>query len=166
MTALYVLADEYRGAAQALADLDLDAQTVSDTLEGMAGALELKAVNVAMFARNLESLADQIRLAELAMGVRRKALESRAVSLRAYLINAMQTTGILKIEAPQFRLAVRDNPESVDVFDVAQVPAEFLEPPPPPPAPAPDKAAIKAAIKSGVEVPGCRVTRAQRLEIK
>lgn len=165
MSALYELAAEYRRAADVLADLDLDAQTVADTLDSIGGELEAKAVNVAMFARNCEALADQIKTAELAMSARRKALESRAASLRAYLLQAMQTTGLQKIECPYFRLSVRDNPEAVEVFDAAQVPAQYMTTPAPPP-PAPDKAAIKAAFKAGAEVPGCKLTRGQRLEIK
>lgn len=37
MTALYLIAAEYRNAAEQLANLDLDPQTVADTLEGMSG---------------------------------------------------------------------------------------------------------------------------------
>ena len=165
MTALYVIAQDYRAAAEALADLDLDAETVADTLDSLSGEFEQKAVAVSMFARNLEATAAQIKEAESAMAARRKALENRADSLKRYLLGAMQTTGITKVECPYFRLSVRDNPPAVDVFDAAQVPAEFMVTPPPPPA-APDKAAIKAAIKGGRDVPGCRLTQGQRLEIK
>ena len=163
MTALYLLAHEYRAAADALAELDLDEQTVADTLESLGGDLETKAINVAMFARNLEVQAGNIRQAEQAMAERRRALDKRADSLRAYLMRCMQDTGMLRIECPQFRLAVRDNPPAVDVFDPEQVPAVFFGMAPPPPI---DKAAIKAAIKSGQDVPGCRLTQGQRLEIK
>lgn len=165
MTALYVLAAEYRNAAEKLADLEVDEQTMLDTLESISGDLEVKATNVAMFARNLESTAASIKEAEAAMSARRKAIERRAESLRRYLLTAMQTTGIKKIESPHFCLSVRDNPPSVDVFDAAQVPAEFMRQPEPPP-PAPDKTAIKEAIKAGKEVPGARLTQGQRLDIK
>lgn len=40
----------YRVASK-LADLDLDEQTVADTLESLAGSVEVKATNVAAFAR-------------------------------------------------------------------------------------------------------------------
>ena len=98
------------------------------------------------------------------MAARRKALERRVQSLKDYLLHAMQSTGIKKIEGPYLRIGVRDNPESVEVFDAAQVPAEFMRQPDPPPA-APDKAAIKAAIKAGAEVPGAKLARSQRLDI-
>jgi len=165
MTALYQLVAEYREAAAVLDDLDLDDQTVADTLEGMTGAIEVKAVNVACVARNLEATAGAIREAEAQMSARRKAIERRAEHLRAYLLHAMQATGIQKIESPYFRLAVRDNPAAVDVFDAKQLPAEFMRQPEPPP-PAPDKSAIKEALKAGRDVPGARLTQGQRLEVK
>jgi hypothetical protein len=165
MTALYILANEYRAAAERLADLDLDEQTVADTLEGLSGELEAKATNVAMFARNLEATAVAIKEAEAGMAARRKAIENRAAGLRRYLLGAMQSTGISKIETPHMVLSIRNNPESVDIFDAAQVPAEYMRQPEPPP-PAPDKTAIKAAIKSGHDVPGAKLTQSQRLEVR
>lgn len=165
MTALYQLVAEYREAAAVLDDLDLDDQTVADTLEGMTGAIEVKAVNVACVARNLEATAGAIREAEAQMSARRKAIEARADGLRRYLLACMQQTGIQKIESPYFRLAVRDNPAAVDVFDAKQLPAEFMRQPEPPP-PAPDKSAIKEALKAGRDVPGARLTQGQRLEVK
>jgi hypothetical protein len=74
MTALYVLSQEYRTAAEKLADMDLDDQTFADTLESLSGDLEAKAVNVAMFCRNLEASAAAIEEAEAQMAARRKAL--------------------------------------------------------------------------------------------
>jgi chromatin segregation and condensation protein Rec8/ScpA/Scc1 (kleisin family) len=165
MTALYQLTDQYRQAAERLADLDLPDEVIADTLEGMAGELEVKATNVAAFARNLETTAAAIKDAEASMAARRKALERRAESLRHYLLHNMQRAGIRRIDSPHFTIAVKDNPPAVDVFDVLQLPAEFMRQPEPPP-PSPDKAAIKEALKAGVEVPGARMKESQRLEVK
>ena len=165
MTALYLLAHEYRGAADRLAELDLDDQTVADTLEGMAGDIEAKASNVAMMARNLEATAAAIKDAEAQMAQRRKALEHRAQWLRRYLLESMQHAGITRVECPHFVLAVRANPAAVDVFEPALIPAGFMRQPEPPP-PEPDKKAIKDALAAGADVPGCRLTKTQRLEIK
>lgn len=165
MTALYLLAAEYRAAADKLADLELDDQTIADTLEGLSGDLEVKANNVAMFARNLESTALAIKEAEGAMAARRKAIEKRAEGLRRYLLSSMQTAGIQSIECPYFKLSVRANPASVNVFDERQIPAQYMRQPEPPPL-APDKTAIKEALKAGIDVPGCVLTAGHRLEIK
>lgn len=165
MTALYELAREYRDAAETLADLDLDAQTLADTLEGMSGELEVKAQNVIMFTRNLESTAAAIKEAEAQMAARRKALENRAARLRRYVLENMQFAGVQKIECPWFTLSVRDNPAAVEIFEPGLIPAEYMTQPAPPP-PAPNKTAIKAAINAGTEVPGAKLTNGTRLEIK
>lgn len=165
LPSLYVLTDEYRIAAERLADLDLPAEVVADTLEGLAGELEAKATNVAMFVRNLESMAEQIKSAEADMAKRRKAIENRADHVRMYLKDNMQRAGISKIECPYFKLAIRDNPPAVVIDAESQIPADYMRTPEPPP-PSPDKAAIKAAILAGHEVPGAHLSKSQRLEIK
>lgn len=165
MTALYEIAAEYRDAANKLAELDLDAQTIADTLEGLSGDLETKAQNVAFFVRNLEATAAAIKQAEADMAARRKAMENRADSLKRYIFESMTVAGIEKIECPHFRLAIKNNPAAVDVFEPGLVPASFMRTPEPPP-PAPDKTAIKEALKAGQDVPGARLTSGQRLEIK
>ena len=165
MTSLYDIAAEYRQTADKLADLDLDEQTIADTLEGMSGALEVKAQNVVMFARNLEATATAIKEAETAMAARRKAIEHRAAGLRRYALSAMQVAGVQSIECPYFKLSVRKNPPAVEVFDAAQIPAQFMRTPEPPP-PAPDKKAITEAIKAGREVPGARLVSGERLEVR
>lgn len=164
-TALYVLADEYLIAAQQLADLDLDPQTVADTLEGLSGALEVKATNVAMFARNLEASAEAIKAAEAQMAARRKSIENRAQAVRDYLKAQMERTGIKEIASPYFKLAIRTNPPAVVIDALGQIPEYFMKMPEPPP-PSPDKKGIAAAIKAGKEVPGAHLEQSTRLEIK
>ena len=61
MTALYLIVDEYRAAATQLADLDLPPEVVADTLESLAGDLEVKAQNVAHMVRALEADATAIK---------------------------------------------------------------------------------------------------------
>lgn len=165
LPSLYVLADQYLADLQKLAELDLDDQTVADTLEGLAGDIEVKATNVAMFARNLEATAEAIKGAEAQMAARRKAVEARAESLRAYLKAQMERTGITKIESPYFALTIKQNQPAVHVEDAALVPTEFKKFTPPPP-PTVDKKAVAEALKSGTDVPGCRLERGTRLEIK
>jgi hypothetical protein len=166
--ALYQLATEYREAADKLADLDLDPQTLADTLESMTGDLELKAANVAMFIRGLGATIAAMKDAEAAMKRRRESAEARQKAVSLYLLNTMQACKITKIDHPMLRISVRANPPAVDVFDAAQIPASFMATPEPspPPAPYPDKALIKASLEGGGDVPGARLTRGYRLDIK
>jgi len=165
MTQLYVLAQDFRAVAEKLADMDLDEQTLADTLEGMAGELEVKATNTAMMIRNLEASAAAIKEAEAAMAARRKALENRAARVKDYLLANMLVAGIQKVECPYFKLAVRENPAAVEIYEPGLIPAQYMRQPEPPP-PAPDKTAIKDALKDGQDVPGCKLTRGMRLEIR
>jgi len=165
MTALYELAADYRSAADRLADMDLDEQTLADTLESLSGELEVKATNTAMLIRNLEASAYAIKEAEGQMAARRKALENRAARVKDYVLAQMMVAGIEKIECPYFKLAVRTNPPAVEIFEPGLVPSEFMKTPEPPP-PSPDKTAIKDALKAGKDVPGCVLTHGMRLEIK
>lgn len=162
---LYEIAAQYRDMATKLADLDLDDQTIADTLEGESGALVEKGQNVAFVVRNLEASAEAIKAAEAAMAARRKAMENRAARLRTYLLDGMRMAGIQQIDSPYFAISIRKNPPSVDVFDAGQVPADYMKSPPPPP-PAPDKKLIAQALKDGADVPGCRLVQGERVEIK
>ena len=162
---LFDIAAEYRDMAEKLADLDLDDQTIADTLEGEAGALVAKGTSVAAVVRNLEASADAIKAAEQQMASRRKAIEARSKRLRQYLLDCMRMASIKKIESPHFVLSVRANPPAVDVFDAAQVPQDYMRTPEPPP-PEPDKKRIAEALKAGEDVPGCALSQSYRVEIK
>lgn len=161
---LYELASEFRATADQLADMDLPEDVVIDTLESVSLPLEQKCTSVACFVRNLEATAEQIKQAEQAMAARRKAIENRAGHVRDYLMQNMQRCEISKIETPLFKIAIRDNPESVQIEDERQLPQDYMRE-----IPAtyqPDKALIKQAIKDGHDVPGAKLVRGQRLEIK
>lgn len=160
---LYLLGSRYREALEALSDPNLPAEAVSDTLEGLAGELEDKAVNVAKVMRNLESAASAIKEAEAEMAARRKALEMRVQWLKDYLKDNMERCGIRKIECPYFRLSVQHNPVSVDIMDEAAVPRQFGKVAV---TWTVDKAAVRDAIESGQAVPGARLVRNTRLAVK
>lgn len=163
--ALFQIADQYLVDLKRLEELDLDEQTVADTLEGLSGELEVKATNVAMFCRNLEASAEAIKAAEQQMAARRKAIENRAARIKQYLKDNMERTGITKIEGPHFALSIKKNPPAVHVEAQELIPAEFFNAPPPP-APVMDKKRIAEALKAGKDVPGCRLEQGTRLEIK
>lgn len=165
---LYQISAEYRAAADMLAELDLDEQTVADTLESISGDLTVKAQNVAFVIKNLETAAEQIDVAISHMQARAEALVKRAERVREYLLLNMQMAGVQKIECPYFKMTVRDNPPKVIVDDEKQIPMAYMtDPAPPPPPPTkPDKKLIAQALKDGHNVPGCRLERGKRLEIK
>lgn len=165
LPALYELVSEYKEVSDKLHDMQLDEQTIADTLEGIGGDIETKCSNVAFVIRNLESLAEQIKQAEQQMASRRKAIENRAANVREYLLRNMERCEISKIESPYFRISIRNNASSVVIDDAGLIPCEFYRYPDAPP-PAPDKKLIKDAIESGVAIQGCHLERTKSLSIK
>jgi FtsZ-binding cell division protein ZapB len=162
---LFEISREYRAAADTLVELDLDEETLKDTLESISGDLETKAQNIGFVIKNIEASAEQIKAHAKAMMDRAKALENRASSVKQYLFDGMRLANVPKIDTPYFKLAIRDNPPSVQIDDESVIPAEYKTDPLPP-VPAPDKSLIKKAILDGFEVPGCRLVRGQRLDIR
>ncbi|MFS2027108.1 siphovirus Gp157 family protein [Massilia sp. CT11-137] len=162
---LYTIAQEHRAMVERLMDTQDDAQAIADTIEAESYPLEVKAQNVAYAIKNLDATASAIKSAEAEMAARRKAIEKRVEHLREYTKTCMEVAGVTKIECPHFALAIKKNPVAVDVFEPALIPAEFMKRPEPPPA-TPDKAAIKAALQDGHDVPGALLAQGTRLEIK
>ena len=165
LPALYEIAAEYRENLAKLNELDLDEQTIADTLESIGGDMQVKATNVGFAIRNIESLAAQIKEAEAAMAARRKALEARAEHVREYLLRNMVACEMTKIESPYFVISVRKNPPKVVIDDPEAVPAEFWRQPPIP-APELDKKKLAEDMKAGVVVKGSHLESGMSVLIK
>jgi Siphovirus Gp157 len=164
---LYQLSSHYIQALDFLTDpeLNLPIEAVNDTLEGLSGELEDKAINVAKFIRNMETTANAIKKAEVEMAKRRKSLETRVQWLEDYLKSSMEATGITKIECPYFKLSIAKNPPALELFDSQAVPDQYkhIETVTTEQI---DRAAIKAALNAGHEIQGARLVNGTRLVIK
>ena len=169
MTALFVLANQYLELAEKLAVLELDAQTIQDTIEasGLGDDLAVKAQGIEHIAREAIKYNDLIdmeidRLKEL-----KASREKVAEGLHKYLLDNMTRAGISKIDCPLFSISIRKNPPAVEITDSLSLPAAYWKTPEPKPTvAAPDKAAIKAALQAGTEVMGARLVQGSRLEIR
>ncbi len=162
---LYEINQDYMQALDMFTDpeTDIPLEAAIDTLDGIEGQLQDKAVNVAKFMQNLDATAKAIKEAEQKMAKRRKAIENRAQWFKDYLKNNMQASGITKIESPWFNLAIQKNPEAVEITNEELLPDDFktevvtIKI---------DKAAIKQVIKDGVSVPGAVLIQGTRLSIR
>lgn len=166
MLHLYEIASAYRNALVALDDESLEPDVIRDTLDSLTGALEHKAEAVAAYVLNLEAEAEAVAAAEARLKARRQSLEKRAAWLRDYLKTNMEAVGVTEIAAADrtFRVRIRLNPEAVELDgSLPELPAAYIREKV---IREPDKAAILAALKAGEEVPGARLVRRTRLEIK
>jgi hypothetical protein len=165
MTSLYNLSGEYLALASKLQDSEFDEQTIADTLEGFAGELEAKAVNVAYVVKNFDSDIEQLKQMEKQLSERRKLLESRQESVKKYLFDNMVRCGITEINSPYFALKIKKNPPSVNVLNDVDIPKDYYIQPPAPP-PQLDNRKLLDDLKNGVIVNGVELKQNERLEIK
>lgn len=141
-----------------------------DTLEGIEGAFNQKAVNVALYIKSLSAEADAIKAEMKSLQSRAKAKENKAKRLKEYLLECMERIQLTKIDEPAARISVRNNPESVRIADEASFiawakgnAAELLRYA----EPDIDKTAIKKALSSGeIEIPGAALERTKSVIIK
>ena len=163
---LYQLTHEYRDLLHTLSDMDIDAQTVLDTIEstGLQESIAERTQSRVFVIKSMRQRADVVDAEIKRLTKLKKHYEQRADALEESTLALLQASGIHTIEGDLMVVKVRQNPPCVEVFDTDQVPAEYLRPAPPPP-PAPDKAAIKDALKRGIDIPGARLVQTQRLAI-
>lgn len=161
---LYDLKGEWRALAEKLADMDLDAQTIADTLEAsdIQCALEEKAQGYEMVARSFEAPIPMIDAEIKRLQALKKASQNRADALRKRLHDAMIELQIEKIKAPLFEIRRQRNPVAVEVYNPELVPFEFWKTP----QPEIDKAGLKAALQAGKEIEGARLTQSEGLRVK
>lgn len=164
--ALYHLAGDYQRLAERLSNMDLDAQTIADTIEGtgLGEAIADKAMGVEMVARTMEMHVPAIDAELERLTKLKKQRQAAASGLREYLKTNMLSAGIDKIEGPLFKIRLQNNPAAVDVFEADTVPAQFWVQPETPPKTL-DKKAIKKAIDAGEEVPGARLVQSKSLRV-
>lgn len=114
---------------------------------------------VACWIKNLQSDALAYKAEKDAFAARQKAAENKVESLKRYLADALQGQ---KFSTAKCAVSFRKS-ETVEVEDVKLVPAELLRVKT---SIEPDKTAIKAAIKAGQEISGCKLVESINTQIK
>lgn len=141
-----------------------------DTLEGIEELFEDKAVNVAVYIKNLRSEAEQIKAEKLKLEKRQSAKNKLADRLEKYLFDSMQKVKRTQIDRPQAKIRIKQNPDST----VIENEQEFIkwaecndrddllkyE------QPSVKKAVVKALLKKKEKIPFAHLERKTVLEIK
>jgi len=141
--------------AEMLAPYRDDEETYSDTLEGETNVMELLDGEIAAMQSD-EALAEAIKAQEDALKVRRERVAMRAEAHKKNLKLIMQHAVLQKAERPRATVSIRPGSLSVRIVDEAEIPSQLMREKV---TRAPDKAAIKAQIEAGVEVPGAVIER-------
>lgn len=165
MATLYELTGNYLILAEMLDDPDADPITVMDTMDAIEGELDEKAENYGRIIRNLEAESEAIRTEVDRLSRRRKTIDNNIDSLKKRLQMAMELTNRPKIDTPLFKFYIQKNAPSVvvDMDDLENFPPEFLTYQ----EPKVNKAAIKDAIKAGLDLEGiAHLEQSQSLRIR
>ena len=88
-----------------------------NTLEGIEELFEDKAVNIAMYIKNLRSEAEQCKAEKMRFAARQSQKEKAADRLEKYLLDSMQRIGRTVIDRPQALIKIKQNPESTVIDD-------------------------------------------------
>jgi predicted nuclease with TOPRIM domain len=164
MFPLYQLANDYQQAMDELSAIDdLSEEILRDTLDGLAGDLEQKSLQIAAYIKNIEAEASAIKEIEESRKDKRQRLERRLAKLKDYLKFNLERCNIKKISSPELDIAIQKNPYSLVIEDANLIPAEFIHVKE---EVVIDRVLIKQALKDGAHVPGIRLESSNRLSIK
>jgi len=167
MTQLYKLTDNYQqttAAIQALFEAgEIDLTSVTDTLEGLQGELNDKAINVALHIKNLRSDLEQLENAKKSFDARIKAAKQSLDFYENYLDLNLQKAGITELKSDFVVIKYKKLPAVVEI--TGDVPAEYSRVIPE--SSEPDKVAIATALKAGSEFEFAKlITGRTKLDIK
>lgn len=161
---LYKAAEELQDI---LNSLDPETGEIPESLDDARALVAQKAVNVVAYLKDTDSKADYLMAAAKELQDRAKKQKKRNEWLRQYLAFHMRQTGIthIKDESGMFEAKLEiERDQSVDVFDTEQVPDEYMRTIPE--TQEPNKTLIASDLKLGIDVPGARIIKKDRLTIK
>lgn len=161
---LYKAAEEL----QALLDsVDPETGEIVDGLDKARDVVAQKSVAVVAYIKDTDAKVKYLIDASKELKKRADAQVKRNAHLREYLAHHMAATGIMHVKDDSGLFEAKlelERDSSVDVFDEKQVPIEYMREVPA--TQEADKKLIASDIKAGIDVPGARVVKKNRLTIK
>lgn len=122
MTSLYKLTEEYRE----LENMDLDAETLADTLESLEGEFDAKADAICHVLANIKSQYVSVAAEITRLDKRYDALVNRDIKLKEYLRDSMEKLGKKKIESAKFTISCVAGRDKVNVLDESKIDSIFF----------------------------------------
>lgn len=152
MSHLYELTGKFKELSVLADGADEDmAIAVRDTMEAIEGEFQEKGKAIAMITLNIDGDLEAIQSQIDRLTDRKRIINNRKESLKEYLRENMEASGITKITHPLFTITCGKGKPSVVIDDENSIADEYMRVKT---TMAPDKVAIAAAIKEGKEVKG------------
>lgn len=163
---LYEISEQYKGVQELIESGESESmrEAIADTMQMIEGDFREKAQAVVSMTLNMDGGITALDNEIQRLTDKKKTIQNRVQSMRDYLKQNMEATGISKIECPLFTITLSKPSKQVEVTDEALLPDDFVRVKT---TVSPDKVAIAKALKDGKEVTGAvLVDGPQRLTIK
>lgn len=147
-----LLADLQAIAADVRASVEDDEVAFWDSIQAGTDALEMLDRLIAE-AQQADAMEDAARLLAQRQTKRAQMFAARRDAARQAMVLLMDALGERKAVRPGATLTLKPGALSVDITDKAAVPTQLRKPG------EPDKAAIRAQLEAGVDVPGARIVQ-------
>lgn len=142
---IYELTEDYLQVYEMAEDPGTDPQTIADTLEAIAGEIEIKAEGYAAVITQLNADAGALASEIERLTARKAAIENNVKRMKSSLQAAMMATGKEKFKSGLFSFSIQNNPPAVVIDDPEGIPETFLIAQ----EPKINKTAIKERLKAG-----------------
>jgi hypothetical protein len=106
--------------------MDLDAETLADTLESLEGEFDDKADAICHVLANLRAQSDMLANEANRLDKRADAVVYREEKLREYLRLSMEKLGKKKIESAKFTISCVAGRDKVNVTSLLDIPSDFM----------------------------------------
>ena len=159
---LFELTAEYKFILEMAEDPEADPDIISTHLEDISLDIKDKADNIAHVLTQLAGDIETIKKEEERLYGIRTRLTGNMERLKVYLENSMRETGMVKFKTAYHSFRLQKNPQSVYIFEGAEIPDTYLIPQ----EPKIDKKAILADLKAGKKFDFAELQQTDGLRIR
>ena len=162
MPKMYEITADYDRLSNMDMETDGDVEAFLSLMKELEGTFDQKAENYCKLIRNLEADAEAYKVEKDRLAKKQKSIENRVEEIKKYLqyeASKIIETGTSR-KVGLFTLAIRNNPEKLEVIDEAYIPDIFKKV-----YTELDKEMIKESLKIGTDVPGARLVSGTSLRI-
>ncbi len=160
---LYEISSEFQKVVDLIENCDEMSPELIEQLNAVSDNASAKVLNVAAYIKNLEAESISMDIYINNMQDRQLRITKRIDSLKEYLRYNMDILKLNKVESPEFDVQLRANQYSLDLFDQALVPKEYLRVKE---TVTLSRADIIKDLKVGCDVPGARFVTTKSVLIK
>ena len=165
MANLYELTNEFKEAEYLfnMAESDDELREAENYLIEAEGDLVEKIENISRLIKNFEAERDSFKKEADRLNSKAKSYDNKVKNLKRYLEDSLTHAGVDKVKGDMFTVSLQNNPLSLSVSDLSNIPDEFIRTP----EPTVNKRELLSYIKETGEVfEGVEVEQKKSLRIR